>query len=81
MRRTTVNLKTALKIRQTFIIVFLILCGIILSIAAANAKVRTTDKHISSVRKQNKRYANACELLKDKQNKKEKKKVYKNKYR
>jgi hypothetical protein len=81
MRRTTVNLKTALRIRQTFIIVFLILCGIILSIAAANAKTRTSDKHMSSVRKQNKRYANACQLLEDKRNKKEKAKVHRYKYR
>ncbi len=82
MKRSTVNVKTALKMRQAFIIGFLILCAIILSIGARanDLSLRVHDRY-TIIKKQNKVYSNACQLLKEKRNKKEKAKIHKHKYR
>jgi hypothetical protein len=83
MKRSTVDLKTALQMRKVFIIVFLILCFIIAGIAttkAAGLSSRVHDRY-TIIKKQNKVYANACALLKEKRNKKEKAKSHKGKYR
>lgn len=82
MKVSTVNTNISLRIKQGIVLFVLILLGIILSVAVeAKGNSSRDDHRISSIRKQNKRYADACELLKEKRNKKEKAKVYKRKYR
>lgn len=82
MKRSVVNVKTALRFRQGFIIIFFILCCIILGISAqAKGLSSKVDGRAALLKKQNKMYTNACQLLKKKQNKKDKAKAHKTKWR
>ena len=82
MKRSIVNVQTALRFRQGFIIIFIILCFIILGISAqAKESSPKVDERTSMLKKQNRMYTNACQLLKEKWNKKDKVKGHKTKWR
>ena len=82
MKRSVVNVRTALRFRQGFIIIFFILCCIILGISAQAKDISPkVDGRASTLKKQNKMYTNACQLLKEKRNKKDKAKAHKTKWR
>ena len=82
MRASRVNTNIAQRIKQVIVLFILVIAGIIVSLSAAAKSTATkVDDRYSIIKKQNKVYSNACALLKEKRNKKEKTKSHKNKYR
>lgn len=77
-----VNTNITQRIKQVVVLFILVLAGIIVSLSAdAKGATPKADDRYTIIKKQNKVYSNACALLKEKRNKKEKAKVYKHKYR
>jgi hypothetical protein len=68
MKSSASNFQIQKRIRQVVVLAFMILIGIIVTLSKAEAKGdhRFGHKNVNEIRKQNKRYANACELLKAK---------------
>ena len=68
--------------REAVVLLLAILIGIICSVTQVTAAPLTlTKKNVSALRKQNKRYANACTLLKEKWSAKQERKARVVKYR
>lgn len=68
MKTSAANISIGKRTRQAVVLALTILFGVIVSISTAEAKDdgRFGKKNVSEIRRQNKRYANACELLKEK---------------
>lgn len=68
MKTSASNISIRKRTRQAALLALTILFGVIVSLSTAEAKDdgRFGKKNVTGIRKQNKRYANACELLKEK---------------
>jgi hypothetical protein len=68
--------------REAVVLLLAILIGILCSVTQAPAApLALSKKNVSALRKQNKRYANACELLREKWRAKQERKAKVVKYR
>ena len=82
MRASRVNTDIAQRIKQVVVLFILVIAGIIVTLSS-EAKPLSPKVHdrYDIIKKHNKMYSNACSLLKEKRNKKDKAKAYKGKYR